>query len=1015
MHVAAHPRAQSHRFKSHYAIASVSGENRHACETNGYPLEPTEAAHHAVLFAIRSVLTWNDRQRNDGSPVIVCHHTEILQLITERNDESVVADAMPETHRQVLTILRNNPHVQLLWVPRKLNIAAIEDAKAYSRDATPPGLAPVPLDRSCLVEHLSAPDILTACRSQRRPTWRSLPSHLRDLWVSLLSSVALDDTRSSELRSSLITCAPSIFLDKRDAGTIEELHKRLQSLVASRENVDLALHTFTTRPRPPPPPQCPASSSKRKVEHLIALGAERKAVAQLTAADTVVPVDRLVADELEKLFPKRQPTSDGDDDTDGAPARPTFPDRCTVDSRKVLLQTSRLSRGAAPSFDGWTRELLHPVMVTARPRSTASAATHTITTIVDSLVNGTIDDDTRDFLNAGVLLALRKANRKFRPIVIGSSLLKVAWKLCLADVPTTSALHPAQVTGRRACEKAIQRLHSNLKNGQSALLLDASNAFGVTKRDSIRAALEADEGLRRLLPLFDVSYVSPGSGVAHYGDQEIALDIEEGVKQGCAGAPFLFQVALSAALRNVRTDGDTTIIAIADDVAICGSDRAAMQRARSALERELLKIGIQLNPDKMQALGPLARHFPGKHPSIADYLGALIRAPGTQNQASWDDLRPKYRLRVDAIQRSLGDISKQCAFILLRYVNFAISYVFSNSDPGLTSALRKEHTKWVRQALDTLIGKPLNDPQWKQASLHDSHGGLGLVDWSEVAPLTYATLRSLVTTPAFVASPSQPTQQSIFDVVKKAQARKMEELLESGASNYGPRIRDVLSDQSHFRLRWHFIRPVDKGLRLFDSQWERGMKLLLRVADTDLPNCKPSSGDTSMEHAMVCHRCAGGLWYVRHQRVLFGIQQVLRESGVHLAPVNWRRLGLAKDLTPDGLVFTPSRTLCVDVSVRHVRPQGSNTVDAAYNEKSEKYKNLCATHEWANTPVIFSTYGNPEMRTVRTLRLMASTSKIPGTFTRLVSTAAIAVVRGNADIVELMKAAVPSLDGHTLT
>ena len=41
--------------------------------------------------------------------------------------------------------------------------------------------------------------------------------------------------------------------------------------------------------------------------------------------------------------------------------------------------------------------------------------------------------------------------------------------------------------------------------------------------------------------------------------------------------------------------------------------------------------------------------------------------------------------------------------------------------------------------------------------------------------------------------------------------------------------------------------------------------------------------------------------------------------------------------------------------------------------------------------------------------------KIPGTFTGLVSTAAIAVVRGNADFVELMKAAVPSLDGHTHT
>jgi hypothetical protein len=46
------------------------------------------------------------------------------------------------------------------------------------------------------------------------------------------------------------------------------------------------------------------------------------------------------------------------------------------------------------------------------------------------------------------------------------------------------------------------------------------------------------------------------------------------------------------------------------------------------------------------------------------------------------------------------------------------------------------------------------------------------------------------------------------------------------------------------------------------------------------------------------------------------------------------------------------------------------------------------------------------------MRIMASSSKIPGTFTRLVSSAAIAVIRGNAGIVELRKVAVPSLQNN---
>jgi hypothetical protein len=88
---------------------------------------------------------------------------------------------------------------------------------------------------------------------------------------------------------------------------------------------------------------------------------------------------------------------------------------------------------------------------------------------------------------------------------------------------------------------------------------------------------------------------------------------------------------------------------------------------------------------------------------------------------------------------------------------------------------------------------------------------------------------------------------------------------------------------------------------------------------------------------MTCRSCTGG-WYVRRQRVLVATQHVVRKSGVHLSPVNWRRLGL------DGLVFTPNRTLCVDVSVRRVRPHSaSNTLDVAYSDKFKTNADLCST------------------------------------------------------------------------
>ena len=79
-------------------------------------------------------------------------------------------------------------------------------------------------------------------------------------------------------------------------------------------------------------------------------------------------------------------------------------------------------------------------------------------------------------------------------------------------------------------------------------------------------------------------------------------------------------------------------------------------------------------------------------------------------------------------------------------------------------------------------------------NLHTLSKLLNVCRRSRESTTSCVLIKSLVTTPAFVASPSQPTQQSISDVVKNAQATKMEELLSSNASNYGPRIRDVSSD-----------------------------------------------------------------------------------------------------------------------------------------------------------------------------------------------------------------------------
>lgn len=350
LHVAAHP-VTSHRIRTHYCIAAVSAFKQSACETDGYSINPVDAAMHALLFGLRTALAWANEDRNNGialrQPTLVCHHHEILPLLSERLDDSVNPATKTETHRQVLVILRNNPHVRLVWVPEQLNDCAILNAKAIALHQAPPNLRPRSIEEAS-DESIGPNDLYEAATGQRRPTWRSLPSHLRELWVTLLSSLALDSKRSHLLRAALIIVAPVVFLDKRDAPTIEDLHRHLQRLVADRANVAAAVTRFVTRDRPAEQSTTPGEFPIKKIEHLISLGAERKAAAQLSAAEVVTPVTHAAAEAIRALFPPRV--------RDESPLQ-QFEDRVDAKSlytSSVLKFSLQLSRGAAPGFDGWT-------------------------------------------------------------------------------------------------------------------------------------------------------------------------------------------------------------------------------------------------------------------------------------------------------------------------------------------------------------------------------------------------------------------------------------------------------------------------------------------------------------------------------------------------------------------------------------------------------------------------------------------------------------------------------------
>ena len=165
------------------------------------------------------------------------------------------------------------------------------------------------------------------------------------------------------------------------------------------------------------------------------------------------------------------------------------------------------------------------------------------------------------------------------------------------------------------------------------------------------------------------------------------------------------------------------------------------------------------------------------------------------------------------------------------------------------------------------------------------------------------------------------------------------------------------------------------------------------------------SHSTPIDHAMACGNCVRGLWRRRHERVLHAFTKVLRRFGVY---VTTGGINVAVGSDPgkesghDALVFGDSKTMAVDVTVRH-RSLGTHNGPAtnAHGEKMRKYKEIAEKLGWVTLPVVMTTSSELLDKSMEHIKQVCATAQVPGCRNELVAALKIACVRGNADMYEI--------------
>ena len=269
----------------------------------------------------------------------------------------------------------------------------------------------------------------------------------------------------------------------------------------------------------------------------------------------------------------------------------------------------KMASGASPGPSHWTPELL----LACWDNQVASRG---ICILMKHILNGNLDKVGRDILTSSTLISISKPNGGQRPIAMGDTF----YKLCALYL---LKMHSSQISSFFAgeedrpvvqlclqalggSESGVHALSAALYNGDGNILLsdDLPNAFNDRNRAKILAMLADHPQFKKLFKFVWFAYGSSSSLLfKHQGKIMETLLSENGVRQGCPIALFLFCLSVHPAFKLANSVPGVTAVAIADDLEFVGKPDSVFAAYDKVVAKQE-ELGINRVSDKRYVLWP---------------------------------------------------------------------------------------------------------------------------------------------------------------------------------------------------------------------------------------------------------------------------------------------------------------------------------------------------------------------------------------------------------------------------
>ncbi|XP_048479848.1 uncharacterized protein LOC125489131 [Plutella xylostella] len=735
-------------------------------------------------------------------------------------------------------------------------------------------------------------------------------------------------------------------------------------------------------------PLCPQDCNARYhpkekykiIETKISDGDIKGATQLMFSNDSVAPDTPETLQGLQSKHPPQPPSAQLPD----APASDSAP--LQVLGTDVYGAIMSFRCGSTGGLDGLSPQHLKDLL--ASTGQAGETLLSNLTALINLMLAGKVNTLIAPLMYGARLCALNKKDGGIRPIAVGSTLRRIASKVCCRQIlPKLSTyLQPLQLGfgSKGGCEAAVHALRTYIEHdgGEVVLKVDIKNAFNSIDRGTFLT--EIKELTPEIYPYLWQCYSSPSNLI--YNSNLIHSEV--GCQQGDPLGPAIFSLAIHKTISSLKSKLNMWYL---DDGTLGGESDTVLDDL-GTLTDNMREIGLELNSSKCEIFIPshisearkstIIQRFNSLAPNIKILDETSLRLLGApiHEQSINNFISEKMNSFTNKIPHLLK-ISKHMAFQIIRYSLFVpnFTYILRCSPIFKNKTILSDIDNLIQNSLSKILNLPFRDRDWLQASLPIRFGGIGVRKVSDVAlpaflSSTHSTLAlyNKIIHPSLGVSevsccgeakeawqsicpgealPENPHSQRLWDEPKCLSTGR--HLLETSPNNT-ERARLLATAERESGLWLHALPSPNVGTFLDDRSFQTAIGLRLGMKIVQPHHC-PCGAKVSQlgHHGLSCRRSAGRL--SRHA----ALNDILRRALVSVnTPAVLEPAGVIRDdgKRPDGMSLIPwahGRPLvwdatCVDTLAASHVPHTSRAAGAAAgtaeNLKREKYRSLDSTY-----------------------------------------------------------------------